>query len=80
MFADAGKILVLAGLFVVVFGLLLLLAEKTGYPRWLNWLGNLPLDIHIKKEGFRLFFPLGSSLLLSATISLILFLINKIIR
>ncbi|MBM3162281.1 MAG: DUF2905 domain-containing protein [Chlorobi bacterium] len=80
MFTDTGKILVIAGLCTVVFGLLLMAAEKTGASGWLNWFGNLPLDVRIRKENFRFFFPLGSSLLLSVLFSLALFFINKFIR
>lgn len=80
MFADTGKILVIAGLCAVICGMLLMAAEKTGASGWLNWFGNLPLDIRIKKENFQFFFPIGSSLLLSMLLSLVLFLINKFIR
>jgi len=80
VFTDTGKILVIAGLCTVVFGLLLMAAEKTGASGWLNWFGNLPLDVRIRKENFRFFFPLGSSLLLSVLFSLALFFINKFIR
>ncbi|MCF8382081.1 MAG: DUF2905 domain-containing protein [Chlorobium sp.] len=80
MFTDAGKFLVLTGLCAVIFGLLLMAAEKAGTPGWLNWFGNLPLDIRIRKENFQLFFPVGSSILLSVLLSLVLFIINKFIR
>lgn len=80
MFTDAGKFLVLTGLCAVIFGLLLMAAGKAGTPGWLNWFGNLPLDIRIRKENFQFFFPLGSSILLSVLLSLVLFIINKFIR
>lgn len=80
MFTDAGKFLVLTGLCAVIFGLLLMAAEKAGTPGWLKWFGNLPLDIRIRKENFQLFFPVGSSILLSVLLSLVLFIINKFIR
>lgn len=80
MFSEGGKILVIGGLVAVMVGLLLLVAEKSGSAGWLNWFGNLPLDIRIKRENFRFFFPLGSSILLSLLLSLALFLFNKFIR
>lgn len=80
MSADTGKILVIAGLCAVACGLLLMAAAKAGVPGWLNWFGHLPFDIHVKKENFQFFFPLGSSILLSVLLSLVLFLINKFIR
>ena len=42
--------------------------------------GNLPFDIRIEKENFRFYFPIGTSVLLSILLSLILYLINKFIR
>ncbi|MEI6692920.1 MAG: DUF2905 domain-containing protein [Chlorobium sp.] len=80
MVSDAGKIVVVAGLLVAVFGLFLMNFDSVSSSRWLNWFGNLPLDIKIEKSNFRLYFPLGTSILLSVVVSLILFLINKFIR
>jgi hypothetical protein len=75
-----GKILVFMGISLTVLGLLIMLAQKSGATGWFGWFGNLPLDIRIEKENFRLYFPIGSSLLLSIILSLILSLINKLIR
>ncbi len=80
MFHDPGKTLVLVGLAVVFAGAILMVLQKTGIPDALRWFGRLPLDITIEKNNFRFYFPLGSSLLVSALISLILFLISKLIR
>ncbi len=80
MFSDAGKIILLAGLFMAIIGLLLIAFDKTGLWHWLNWFGHLPFDIRIEKENFRFYFPIGTSVLLSILLSLILYLINKFIR
>ena len=80
MFADVGKIVVMTGLGIVVFGLFLMVSAKTGTSGWVNWFGNLPLDIRIEKNNFRFYFPIGSSILISVLLSLILFLFNKFIR
>ena len=73
---QLGKILIGAGLSVAAFGCLVLLAGK------LTWLriGSLPGDIHIEHEGFSLYFPLTTMILLSALGSLILFFIGKVRR
>jgi len=76
VFSDAAKIVVISGLVVVVIELLLMAAEKTGARSWLNWFGNLPLDIRIERDNFRLYFPVGSFL----TLSLLLYLINIFTR
>lgn len=80
MFSEAAKILLIGGVIAVICGLLLMAAEKSGSSDWLNWFGNLPLDIRIERENFRFFFPLGTSILLSLLLSLAIFLFNKFIR
>jgi len=80
VFADVGKIVVMTGLGIVVFGLFLMVSAKTGMSGWFNWFGTLPLDIRIERDNFRFYFPIGSSILLSVLLSLILFLFNKFIR
>lgn len=52
---------------------LLLLAAGLLWP-WLSRLpwGRLPGDIHIEREGFQFFAPLGTGLLISVLVSLLL--------
>lgn len=80
MFSDAGKIVVVAGLVTVLFGLLIMASGKSGAGSLFNWFGNLPLDIRIERENMRFYFPIGSSLLLSLLLSIGLYVINKFIR
>jgi hypothetical protein len=80
VFSDAGKIVVIAGLITVVFGLLLMNFDNIAPSRWFNWFGNLPFDIKIEKNNFRFYFPIGTSIILSLFFSLILYLINKFIH
>jgi hypothetical protein len=58
--------------FLIATGTLLLLAGLL-WP-WLSKLpwGQLPGDIAIEREGFSFYFPLGTSLLVSALLSLLL--------
>ena len=67
MFTGFGKTLIFI---LIVVGALLLLVGKVPF------LGKLPRDIHIQKKGFDFYFPLGTCILLSLVISLILFLLN----
>jgi len=78
--ADTAKIVVITGVAIVVFGLFMMASGKTGSWSWLNWFGNLPLDVNIVQENFRLYFPLGTSLLLSLLLTLFIYLFNKFIR
>ena len=61
------------GLTVALIGGILMLTSKIP---WLK-LGRLPGDVNIQRDGFSLFFPITTMLLLSAVLSLILFLIGK---
>jgi hypothetical protein len=64
------KFLIIAGALILVLGLL--------WP----WVGKLPLgrlpgDIVIQREGFRLYFPLTTGILLSLIVSLLFWLFRK---
>ncbi len=62
------KILITLGLLIFLLGLLWPLLARLG-------LGHLPGDIRMGRPGFQVFFPLGTSLLLSILASLLLTLI-----
>ena len=66
-----GKALILFGLLLIVAGALLLGDGK------LPFLGRLPGDFRIERDNFSFFFPLGSCLLLSLLLSLILWLFRR---
>lgn len=67
---DVSRLLVIFGIVLVALGLLWPLVGKLG-------LGRLPGDIVIERENFRLYVPLATSLLISAVLSLILWLLNR---
>lgn len=66
-----GKALVLAGLALVVVGLLVMAGGKVPF------LGRLPGDIRIERENFSFYFPLGSCLLISGLLSLLFWLFRR---
>jgi hypothetical protein len=66
-----GRPLIMLGLMLVAAGLVLSLAPR------IPWLGKLPGDITIKREHFSFYFPLATCILISAVVSLILWLIRK---
>ena len=70
--SDVGKILVVIGLSLAVLGGLIWLGGKMNLP-----LGRLPGDIRIDRENFKFYFPLTTCLLLSAVLTLILWLLRK---
>lgn len=62
-----GKFLIIAGLVLVAAGLLWMVGERFG-------LGRLPGDILIEREGTRIYIPITTSLVISAVLSLVLWL------
>jgi hypothetical protein len=63
--SSVGRFLLIAAAFVAVVGLVLLAMGKGLIPR-------LPGDIAIERKNFRLYFPLGTSLLISLVLTLLL--------
>ncbi len=68
---DMGKFLVMAGLLLVAVGVLL----WSGFGK--GWLGRLPGDINYSKGDFSFHFPLMTCLILSALLTLLLWLFRK---
>jgi hypothetical protein len=64
------RALIIAGIVLLVIGL--------GWP-WLSKLplGRLPGDLRFERDGFGLYVPLASGLLISAVVSLILWWLRK---
>jgi hypothetical protein len=62
---------------LIILGIVLLLAGLL-WP-WLSklGLGRLPGDIVIERENFRMYFPITTSILISIVLSLILWLLNR---
>ena len=73
--ADLGKILLGLGLVMIVLGGILLLAGN--FAGKVPWLGRLPGDISIERESWRFYFPLGTSILLSVVLSLLIWLFSR---
>lgn len=69
--AGFGKLLIVAGVILIVVGLLF--TFRANIP----WLGRLPGDIHIKRDNVEFYFPLATSLLISAVLSLLFYLFRK---
>lgn len=70
---QIGKYLIIIGIVMILVGVIIyFLGDK------FQWFGNLPGDISIKKEHFKLYAPITSMILLSALITLILWIINKL--
>ncbi len=71
MMTEIAKSLILVGFVLIFVGLSFLVLGK------IPGLGKLPGDILVKKENVTFYFPLATSLVISAILSLILFLWNR---
>ena len=66
-----GKLLIILGAVLFLLGVLFQLTGR------LPWLGRLPGDIVIRREGFSFYFPLTTSILISAILALVLWLFRR---
>ena len=71
---PVARALVVTGALLVALGLLVWLAPSLG----LGWLGRLPGDLRIERPGLRIYVPLMSSLLVSAALSALFWLISRL--
>jgi hypothetical protein len=67
-----GRVLIVMGLALLVAGLLMIFGARLPLR-----IGRLPLDFHIQRPGFSLYFPLGTSILISIVLSIVIGLLNR---
>ena len=68
---ELGKILFAVGMLLAIVGALLWAGAGK------SWLGRLPGDVHYSKGDFSFHFPIVTCLLLSALLTLVLWLFRK---
>ena len=68
--ASPGAVLVALGIGLVVLGLLV-------WSGALSWFGRLPGDVRVERESVRVYVPLVSMLVVSAALSLLLYLVRR---
>lgn len=72
--SDMAKLLMLVGGGLFVMGLLLYFGAR------LPWFGSLPGDIVVKRDNFTLYAPLGTMLLVSIVLTILLNVIGRWLR
>ena len=70
---QTGKYIILAGLVIIVIGVIVWL-----FGNKLNFIGRLPGDIHIKRENLSFYFPITTMILVSLLLTLILWIIRRL--
>ena len=68
---PAGLVLIVAGLAIVVIGLLV-------WSGAFGWFGRLPGDIRIERETMRVYIPIVSMIVISLVLTLLLNIIRRI--
>jgi hypothetical protein len=69
--SELGRALIVLGVVIAVIGLALVFFDRV------PWLGRLPGDIHVQRGNWTFYFPLGTSILLSIVLTLVLWLIGR---
>lgn len=72
---DLGRLLIGLGLVLLIAGGLVLLLGRTGMP-----LGKLPGDISYRGKNMSVYFPLGTSILLSVLLSVVFYFLSRFRR
>ena len=67
---SAGLFVVIAGVAVILFGLLI-------YSGALSWFGRLPGDIRHESDNLRVYVPIVSMLIISIVLSLLFYLLRR---
>jgi hypothetical protein len=63
----------------VGLGVLLILVGLLVWSGALGWFGRLPGDIRIERDSIRVYIPLVSMLLVSAALSLLLYILRRLL-
>jgi len=72
---ELGRVILGVGVLLVVLGAVLMIAGRLGLP-----LGRLPGDVAYKGKNVSVYFPIGTSILLSVVLTVILYLISHFRR
>ncbi len=73
--SELGRLLIGLGVLLLLAGTAVLLLGRFGVP-----LGRVPGDIAYRSKRFSFFAPLGTSLLLSVLLSLVIYLLSRFRR
>ena len=74
-FETMGKMLILMGLLVLLMGLIMTFAPRLRIP----FLGRLPGDIRIEREGFSFYFPIVTCIVLSILLTIVLNVVSRLL-
>ncbi len=73
-FGGVGKFLILAGVFLILFGLLFIFWER------IPFLGKLPGDLMIQRGSFRLLIPVVTCIIISFVLTILINILLRLFR
>ena len=68
------RFLIIAGVVLLAVGLAWPWLAQTS---WWRWIGRLPGDIHVEREGYSFYFPLMTGIVVSIVLSVLIWLFRK---
>jgi len=71
---EIGRVLMIAGAGLFLVGLLIAVGGRFA------WFGNLPGDIVIKRDNFTIYAPIGTMILLSILLTIVLNVVGRLFR
>lgn len=71
---EIGRVLMIAGAGLFLVGLLIAVGGR------FVWFGNLPGDIVIKRGNFTIYAPIGTMILLSILLTIVLNVVGRLFR
>jgi hypothetical protein len=74
MNSETGKYIVIAGVLIVVAGVLIWFFNDK-----LQWIGRLPGDIRIERENFSFYFPITTMIIFSLVIAAVVQIIRRVL-
>ena len=63
---EMGKSLIFLGAGILLIGIII-----TYFGDCFRWVGNLPLDIRVERDNFKFYFPIGTMIVLSILLSIL---------
>ncbi len=69
---QLGRTLIVTGGIIVLVGLLLAFGPRLPFR-----IGRLPLDFHFERDNFSFYFPLGTSIVISVILTIVLRFLMK---
>jgi uncharacterized protein HemY len=75
MSSSLGKSLIIAGIMIVIVGVFIYF-----FGNKLGWIGNLPGDIRIQKENYKIYVPFTTMILASLILTLLFHLLKKLFK